>query len=207
MLRDLLFEKYRSSSKAKVARRRAKRLKERAKSPPEVGPKEQVIEFDDGSTITTTNDDTVISTQSENDNDAKLSKAVKRHVTHDVERGCRTKNNDVRLTPLLEDLLRVRIARNPQSRASNRPFDYGRSESRCKGNLSTTPATSSPVEQNKFEALFAAYDRILDRELTRVDMPCHSWPQYQALDLVCSPIQRRIQDDDLPDDISDIFEP
>ena len=209
VLRDLLFAKYRSSSKAKVARRRAKRLKERAKSPPEVGPKEQTIQFDDGSTITTTNDKPVISTQFAKHGAGELSKSVKRHVTNNAESGCSAKNNDVRLTPLLEDLLRVRIARNPQSRDSLRvAFGYDRSESSSKANPSATPVTASPLGLSRFEALYAAYDRILDHERTRLEpssLIC-SWPRHQALDLVCGPIQRRTQEDDLPDDISDIFD-
>ena len=198
VLRDLLFDRYRSSSKAKVARRRAKRLKLRVESSSVAVPNPDAIKYDGGLPKTKTTEVQIFPQNSKTDDDGSTSSHSANVQLHGLRRrrgGCRSS-----VTPFLEQVLRINT--NPRTEAIFTPPGQQRGKTSDKVKSVNMSTAAAPLEAMRFEALVAAYGRILGQGSSSIDLPSVCSPGHQHC-----PTPFQTQQDDFPDDLSEIFEP
>ena len=204
VLRDLLFDRYRSSSKAKVARRRAKRLKLRVESSSVAVPNPDAIKYDERIPKNKTTEVQISPQNSKTDDDGSTSPHSANVPLHGLRKrhdGCGSS-----VTPFLEQVLR--ITTNPRTEAIFTAPDHQRGKTSDKVKSVNMAAAAAPLEAMRFEALVAAYGRILGQGSSCIDLPSACSPGHQqVLDYVCCPTPFQTQQDDFPDDLSEIFEP
>ena len=204
VLRDLLFDRYRSSSKAKVARRRAKRLQLRVESSSVAVPNSDTIKHDKGLPKTKTTKVQISPQNSNTDDDDSISSSSASVPLHGLRKAHGGYGSSV--TPFLEQVLRRTT--NPRTEAIFTAPDQQRGKTSDKAKRANTTTAASPLEAVRLEALVAAYGRILGQGSSCIHLPSVCSPPHQQVpDYGCSPTPLQTQQDDFPDDLSDIFEP